>query len=390
MTRTQAALPDTNLQVMEHLHAYRFLTAPQLLRLGVASHVNSLRRTLRRFETGRKYVDWAEFGVLPRIGRLPRVYYLTERGARYLAEAWRVEPAEINYPRGVKLFSRDYFHRGATIDFHIELRRFAAQYGLTVEVFHSYFDTAGANRNENPADRLRHLSKVPLEDSFFIPDAIFAVRASDGSRYLFVLEVYNGIDTKRVLCAAGKASRRPGRGAHQRTLWLSQGTPGALRVRDRERPAGGRPAPVRGPRLHRSDAPAVRLQHAGGAARRLCRRLAFPYARPSDDLRQRTTGIAGQRSAAGGGAAGGVTSRQEALSGSMRRIGTAALRADTHAPAPSLLAANHSGLRQIVLRKEVVEGFGQQVVELLPYRSLGRPVAAPENGERHAGSARRS
>ena len=198
MTRTQAALPDTNLQVMEHLYAYRFLTAPQLLRLGVASHVNSLRRTLRRFETGRKYVDWAEFGVLPRIGRLPRVYYLTERGAHYLAEAWRVEPAEINYPRGVKLFSRDYFHRGATIDFHIELCRFAAQYGLTVEVFHSYFDTAGANRNENPAYRLHHLSKVPLEDSFFIPDAIFAVRASDGSRYLFVLEVYNGIDTKRV------------------------------------------------------------------------------------------------------------------------------------------------------------------------------------------------
>jgi hypothetical protein len=99
MTRTQAALPDSNLQVMEHLHAYRFLTAPQLLRLGVASHINSLRRTLRRFETGRKYVDWEEFGVLPRIGRLPRVYYLTERGARYLAEAWRVEPAEINYPR---------------------------------------------------------------------------------------------------------------------------------------------------------------------------------------------------------------------------------------------------------------------------------------------------
>ena len=54
MTRTQVALPETNLQVIEHLHAYRFLTAPQLVRLGVASHINSLRRTLRRFETSRK------------------------------------------------------------------------------------------------------------------------------------------------------------------------------------------------------------------------------------------------------------------------------------------------------------------------------------------------
>ena len=30
MTRTQAALPNSNLQVMEHLHTYRFLTTPQL------------------------------------------------------------------------------------------------------------------------------------------------------------------------------------------------------------------------------------------------------------------------------------------------------------------------------------------------------------------------
>ena len=54
-------------------------------------------------------MDWAEFGVLPQIGRLPRVYYLTERGARYLAEAWRVEPEEINYPRGVNSFLATIF-----------------------------------------------------------------------------------------------------------------------------------------------------------------------------------------------------------------------------------------------------------------------------------------
>jgi hypothetical protein len=198
MTRPFAALPETNLKVMEHLHTYRFLTAPQLLRLDVASHINSLRRALRRFETSRKYVDFAEFGVVPKIGRLPRVYYLTERGAKYLAEAWRVDAKEINYPKGVKLFARDYFHRSATIDFHIELRLFAEQNELAVEFFHSYFDTTGANRSENPADRLQRLSKVPLEEGFFIPDGIFAVHAPDGSRYLYALEVYNGIDTKRV------------------------------------------------------------------------------------------------------------------------------------------------------------------------------------------------
>ena len=70
---------------------------------------------------------------------------------------------------------------------------------------------------------------------------------------------------------------------------------GPLRVRDRERPAGGRPAPVRGRRLHRSDAPAVCFQHPGGLANGLRRRLVFPYPRSPDDLRQLTTGISGQR-----------------------------------------------------------------------------------------------
>ena len=67
-----------------------------------------------------------------------------------------------------------------------------------MEFFHTYFDTTGANRNPDPAARLQRLTKVPLGDSFFIPDGIFAVRPPDGSRYLYALEVYNGIDTKRV------------------------------------------------------------------------------------------------------------------------------------------------------------------------------------------------
>lgn len=190
--------PESNLQVLEYLHTYRFLTAPQLFRLGVASHIESTRRTLRRFAEGRKYVAAAEFGVLPKRGRLPRVYYLTARGAAYLADVWRVDPATINYPIGAHLYSRDYFHRNATVDFQIELRSFAGARDVEVEFFHTYFDCVGANRNPDPDARLQRLTKVPLDDGFFIPDAIFAVRPPDGSRYLYALEVYNGLDTGRV------------------------------------------------------------------------------------------------------------------------------------------------------------------------------------------------
>jgi hypothetical protein len=199
MNKPRLALPETNLQIMEYLRVFRFLTPPQMLRLGIASHINSLRRALRRFETHRRYVNHTDFGVLPKIGRLPRVYYLTLQGANYLAEAWRVDPKAINYPRGVKLFSRDYFHRTATIDFQIELHLFAEQNRAEVEFFHTYFDTKGSNRTDNPENRLQRLSKVPLgDDGFFIPDGIFSFRAPNGERFLFALEIYNGMDTKRV------------------------------------------------------------------------------------------------------------------------------------------------------------------------------------------------
>jgi hypothetical protein len=191
--------PESNLQVLEYLHTYRFLTAPQFFRLGVTSHIESTRRTLRCcLSGGRKYVAAAEFGALPRRGRLPRVYYLTKHGAELLADVWRVDPATINYPVGTPLYFRDYFHRNATTDFQIELRQFAGAHEAEVEFFHTYFDTRGANRSADPAARLQRLTKVPLGDSFFIPDAIFAVRPPDGSRYLYALEVYNGIDTGRV------------------------------------------------------------------------------------------------------------------------------------------------------------------------------------------------
>ena len=123
------------------------------------------------------------------------------------------------------------------------------------------------------------------------------------ARYLFALEVYNGIDTKRVYAQLEKHLVALGEGRISELY----GYPKAHRVLCVFETESALQAAVRrlceDRRLHRSDASPVRFQHPGGAADRLCRLLVFPYARSPDDLRQLTTGIAGQRSAAGGGAA---------------------------------------------------------------------------------------
>lgn len=86
MTKPFVLMLATNLRILELLHTYRFLTPKQFLRLGVTTHEKSLQRALQRFATRGKCVDFADFGVLPLKGRLPRVYFLTSRGAEYLAE----------------------------------------------------------------------------------------------------------------------------------------------------------------------------------------------------------------------------------------------------------------------------------------------------------------
>src|SRR5512132_1134794 len=142
MPKAFIVITESTFRVLEYLHTYRFLTAPQFLRLGLAEHIDSVHYMLRGLIAG-GHVDFVEFGVAPGIGRLPRVSYLTARGAECLAEAWRVDPKTINYPKGGRVFRHDYFHRRATIDFQIELRLFTGRSGAGVEFFHNYFDTTG-------------------------------------------------------------------------------------------------------------------------------------------------------------------------------------------------------------------------------------------------------
>ena len=117
--------------------------------------------------------------------------------------------------------------------------------------------------------------------------------------------VYNGIDTKRVYAQLEKHLVALGEGRISELY----GYPRAHRVLCVFETESALQAAVR--RLCEDAAFTDQMRHqfafstlaelrAGFAAV-----LVFPYPRPPDDLRQLTTGIAGQRSAAGGGAAAG-------------------------------------------------------------------------------------
>lgn len=197
------SIPDSNLKALEALGTYKFLTVPQMVRLGVNAHEQSVQRTLRRFKEKKRFpklfVDKKDFGFIAGRGNLHSVYYLTHHGANLLAEYWRVDHTSINYPKREPDFGRDYFHRWYTVDVHISLRQWAEVASVEVKFVHTYFDYVGSNRSKgkNP---LRNRTRIDLKgDSFFVPDMVYLVTGPDGSQDLAVIEIHNTKDTKRFL-----------------------------------------------------------------------------------------------------------------------------------------------------------------------------------------------
>ena len=205
-------------QVLEALAEYHYLSPSQMVRVGLSTSVGAMRRTLQRFafelkgENGWKIRNKkAEIGAIRAgvdrdSGRIARMYYLTKHGAELVAESRQTDPERIFYPRGDTLALADVPHRRLTIDFRIELNRFVEEQGHTVEFYHQYFRTSGANRGTEAGGRLRKHTRIDFPEHlaeryqkpFFWPDGIFALRTGH-KRILCLVEAYRGIDTGRVM-----------------------------------------------------------------------------------------------------------------------------------------------------------------------------------------------
>lgn len=194
-------LTETQLRILERLNDYRFLTAEQMQKMGIAKHIHTIYSAIRGLRKGGKpYVDIVEFGTQPEIGRLPRLTFLTKYGAELLAEALQYDPEEIKHPKGKIPSYRDLTHRLHTIDLHILARSFCeAHEGVELDYFQSYFEHKGANNWGDPRKpRRQAVNKIELaEGRGFVPDCIFKITDPTGKPHLFTGEIYRNHNTKR-------------------------------------------------------------------------------------------------------------------------------------------------------------------------------------------------
>ncbi|MBN4056097.1 replication-relaxation family protein [Rhodothermus sp. AH-315-K08] len=191
-------LPENNVRVLELLAVYRFLTVPQFMALGLSDHKPSIYRIMSRFKVQRnRLLKKKDFGFERGFGNRSSVYFLTRQGAAFVADLERRDRTFVHFPIGNVSFGQDYFHRVATIDFHIAFRQWAISSGAEVDFFATYFDKSGSNRSRDRSRRLRAKTRVGLEEGFIVPDAVLGYTTKEGSGRLSVLEIHNGMDTRR-------------------------------------------------------------------------------------------------------------------------------------------------------------------------------------------------
>jgi len=193
-------LSEQDTRALVALATYHYLTPSQMERLGVGKKREYIRDyTLRRLTQIRPaLIKGHDFGVIPRIGRLERVYHLTEKGAKEVAELWQVNVSEIIFPRYGLRFQNDYFHRKAFIDFHIGLRLWVSEdFHQNLEFFHAYYLK---NRNRKSINQFGFKPSQHFPPNYrktIEPDGLFRLHQKEKA-FLCAVEIHRKPDTKYI------------------------------------------------------------------------------------------------------------------------------------------------------------------------------------------------
>ena len=189
-------LKERSIKILEALSIFKFLNTSQLIRVGVAKHKPNLNRSYKELRL-HNMIGKLTFWVDPKRWRLQNYYYLKPKWKRFLLENLQYNENNIKMPIGTSsMFFRDYYHRTNAIDFQIELYLYVLKQGWEILLYDTYYDHTWSTKKNAP---LKAKTKLIFNDgSFFIPDAITKLRLN-GVIKIFTFEIYNGLDTKRVV-----------------------------------------------------------------------------------------------------------------------------------------------------------------------------------------------
>lgn len=186
-------------RALRSLAHFKYLTVSQSVKLnvGITKRVREAYAELAK----QGYTNFVSYEKLhPTIGKVERVHFLTYRGVRLLLGHQKdIEPSSIRYPKNNVIFKNDYFHRVSNIDTHIAFEIWAKQHDFDVIKYETYFDKVGSQIRNTTKDPLKSCTRIDFGNGHFIdPDSI-AIYRKNNKPQIFLIETYNGKDTKRVV-----------------------------------------------------------------------------------------------------------------------------------------------------------------------------------------------
>ena len=206
------AFTPTQANIMQALAQYKFLTTSQLLKLKVTKQRSHLSAQLALlWKRKRPLVKRISFGFIPKRGRLENFYHLTSTAKKILTQALQMPTDTIKLPRSKhSFFTQDYAHRKHTIDCEIAFHQAAKKLKYQVLTSHRYFDSLPVPKTGKDQQRSTSSSKNrrisyhaatrfrSSPNQHLIADAVFLLQ-TDLYQELYLLEMYNGRDTRRVI-----------------------------------------------------------------------------------------------------------------------------------------------------------------------------------------------
>lgn len=184
--------------ILKGLGTYKFLTSHQAWRLVGNKNIQTIYNDVRMLKE-RGFLDSIIYGGVSRSGTLAKLHYLTTKGAKIVAEIEGGELDDVKYPKSTNtLVKNDFFHRIYTIDLMIAFDEWISGTHYETTFFDVYFDKVGSQRKQGQG-ALTGKTRVAIgSNSFIDPDAIFSYRTKQ-KQVLCILEVANGVDSKRIL-----------------------------------------------------------------------------------------------------------------------------------------------------------------------------------------------
>lgn len=180
---------DKQLSILTATGRYKFLSYPQMIRLGIDKHTSNLSTAMKNLIEGKQ----------PLIKKIPHrtgtaaMFYLTKRGKDFLLEL-DIAEKNVHFPRGAVLSkTQDFIHRTQLINIQIELDLACKELDIELLFCDRYFDKTGNAREKSLASK----TAIFFEDNkTFKADMIFMLNIQQQNE-LYLAELEMGKNSKK-------------------------------------------------------------------------------------------------------------------------------------------------------------------------------------------------